>query len=103
MFTAKVQRIDRRGNYETLEATTLKQFDESIAEETIATVEELNNLDETSPFRAGLYLKGEDVPSGWESKELPFSIQIWKPTIDTVAAAKEKLARIRAEYAKQYS
>lgn len=101
MFTAKVQKVDRRGKYETITSSTLERFDESIAEETYATVEELNSLDEDTPFRAGLYLKNEPVPSGWESNELPFSTQIWKPTIDTVTTAKEKLAALRAEYSRQ--
>lgn len=100
MFTVKIQQVDRRGNYETLTASTLQSFDESVAEEAYDLVEEMNNLDEDAPFRVGLYLKDESVPKGWDSKELPFSTQIWKPTIDTSTAAKEKLARLRAEYAK---
>lgn len=100
MFTAKVQMVDRKGNYETLTSSTLERFDESIAEEAYATVEELNSHDETRPFRVGLYLKDESVPKGWDSKELPFSIQIWKPTIDTPAEARERFKRLAAEYAK---
>jgi hypothetical protein len=102
MFTAKIQKVDRRGNYETLTASTLEQFDESVAEEAYATVDELNKLDETSPFRVGLHLKDEGVPSGWDSKELPFSIQIWKPTIETSTAARAKFAALKAEYSRLY-
>lgn len=102
MFTVKVQKVDRRGNYETLEASTLESFDESVAEEVYATVEELNTLDEDAPFRVGMYLKGEDVPEGWDSKELPFSTQIWKPRVETSTTAREKFARLRAEYSRLY-
>lgn len=102
MFTVKIQQVDRRGNYETLTASTLEKFDDSIAEEAYSLVEELNNLDEDAPFRVGMYLKGEDVPEGWDSKELPFSTQIWKPTIDTSTTAKEKFARLKAEYSSLY-
>lgn len=102
MFTVKIQKIDRRGNYETLENSILEQFDESVAEEAYALIEELNGLDEEAPFRIGMYLKDEDVPSGWDSKELPFSTQIWKPRIETSTTAKEKFARLRAEYSRLY-
>lgn len=102
MFTAKVQKIDRRGNYVTLETAIMESFDESLAEEVYTLVEELNALDEETPFRVGMYLKGEDVPSGWDSKELPFSTQIWKPRVETSTAARAKFAALKAEYSRLY-
>ncbi len=75
MFTAKVQIVDRRGKYETLASETVASFDLELAKETMQIVEEMNETDEERPYRSGLYLKGEPVPEGWASRELPFSVQ----------------------------
>ena len=98
MFTAKIQIVNRKGKYETLESETVASFDLELAKETMQIVEELNKTDEDRPFRAGLYLKNEPVPEGWASRELPFSIQIWMPEEVTPEEARARLRKFAAQY-----
>jgi len=100
MFTAKIQIVDRRGKYKTLQSETVASFDMELAKDTMQIVKELNETDEDRPFRAGLYLKNEPVPEGWDSRELPFSIQIWMPDVTEPSEARARLRKFAAEYAR---
>ena len=100
MFTAKIQIVNRKGKYETLESANVASFDLELARETMQIVEELNETDEDRPFRAGLYIKDEPVPAGYASRELPFSIQIWPLVEMKPADARERFKKFAAEYAK---
>lgn len=100
MFTAKIQIVNRKGKYETLESANVAHFDLELAKATVEAVEELNQTDVERPFRAGLYIKDEPVPHGWASRELPFSTQIWLQVEMAPADACERFKKFAAEYAK---
>ena len=70
MFTIKLQSVDRRGNYATVKTLNLAEFSETVAKKAMKVASE-NDL------RISMYLRGEDVPAGWASRQLEYSVQIW--------------------------
>ena len=71
MFTYKLQSRDRRGNYTTVKSKNVESFSLAVAEKVMA-------IAKKAGLYTSFYLKGEEeVPDGWSSKELPYSIQIW--------------------------
>ena len=70
MFTVKLQSKDRKGNYATVKSLNLTAFSEAVAEKAMQVAKE-NDL------RVSMYLRDEDVPDGWASRQLEFSTQIW--------------------------
>ena len=70
MFTVKLQSTDRRGNYTTVKSINTPAFSQAVAEKAMAVAKQ-NDL------RVSMYLRGEEVPEGWASRELEFSTQIW--------------------------
>ena len=82
MFTYKLQSKDRRGNYTTVKSKNVESFSLAVAEKAMA-------LAKQHGLYTSFYLKGdEEVPDGWSSKELPFSIQIW---LDQVVSEEDAL------------
>ena len=70
MFTVKLQSIDRKGNYTTVKTLNVPQFSKAVAEKAMAVAKERD-------LRVSMYLRGEEVPEGWSSRQLEFSTQIW--------------------------
>ena len=70
MFTVKLQSQDRKGNYATVKTLNVPQFSKAVAEKAMAVAKERD-------LRVSMYLRGEDVPEGWASRQLEFSTQIW--------------------------
>ena len=70
MFTVKLQTQDRRGNYTTLKSLNTPSFSQAVAEKAMAVAKEKD-------LRVSMYLRNEDVPDGYASRELEFSTQIW--------------------------
>ena len=70
MFTIKLQSVDRRGNYTTVKTLNVPQFSKAVAEKAMTVAKEKD-------LRVSMYLRGEDVPEGWSSRQLEFSTQIW--------------------------
>lgn len=70
MFTVKLQTQDRKGNYSTVKTVNVPKFSQAVAEKAIAVAKEHD-------LRVSFYLRGEDVPEGWASRQLEFSTQIW--------------------------
>ena len=70
MFTIKLQSQDRKGNYATVKTLNVPQFSKAVAEKAMAVAKERD-------LRVSMYLRGEDVPEGWASRQLEFSTQIW--------------------------
>ena len=70
MFTIKLQSQDRKGNYTTVKTLNVPQFSKAVAEKAMAVAKERD-------LRVSMYLRGEDVPEGWASRQLEFSTQIW--------------------------
>lgn len=86
MFTVKLQTQDRRGNYNTLKTINCELFNQAVAEKAIAVAKE-------KELFVSMYLRDEDVPEGWASRELEYSTQIWKHVELT---AEEALAELDA-------
>ena len=84
MFTYKIQSRDRRGNYTTVKSKNVENFSLPVAEKAMA-------LARKNGLYVSFYVKGEPVPEGWSSKELPFSIQIW---LDEVVSEEDALAEL---------
>jgi len=70
MFTVKLQSQDRKGNYATVKSINTPSFSQAVAEKAMAVAKERD-------LRVSMYLRGEDVPDGWASRQLEFSTQIW--------------------------
>lgn len=70
MFTIKLQSVDRRGNYTTVKSLNVPQFSQAVAEKAM-------EIAKQHDLRVSFYLRGEDVPEGWASRQLEFSTQIW--------------------------
>ncbi|MDD2314392.1 MAG: hypothetical protein PHX12_05950 [Proteiniphilum sp.] len=70
MFTIKLQSQDRRGNFTNVKTLNTTSFSKAVAEKAMAVAKEKD-------LRVSFYLRGEDVPEGWASRELEFSTQIW--------------------------
>lgn len=69
MFTVKLQ-SQRRGTYETVKTINVASFSPAVAEKAMAVAREHG-------LRASMYIRNEDVPSGYASRELQYSTQIW--------------------------
>ena len=70
MFTIKIQSKDRKGNYTTVKTLNTPSFSKAVAEKAMAVAKEHD-------LRVSMYLRGEEVPEGWSSRQLEFSTQIW--------------------------
>lgn len=70
MFTVKLQTTDRRGNYTTVKTINVPAFSKAVAEKAMEVAKEKD-------LRVSMYLRGEEVPEGWASRQLEFSTQIW--------------------------
>ena len=70
MFTVKLQSQDRKGNYTTVKTLNTTAFSKAVAEKAMEVAKERD-------LRVSMYLRGEDVPEGWASRQLEFSTQIW--------------------------
>lgn len=70
MFTVKLQTQDRKGNYTTVKSLNTPSFSQAVAEKAMAVAKEKD-------LRVSMYLRNEDVPDGYASRELEYSIQIW--------------------------
>ena len=70
MFTVKLQTADRKGNYTTVKTLNVPQFSKAVAEKAMEVAKERD-------LRVSMYLRGEEVPEGWSSRQLEFSTQIW--------------------------
>lgn len=70
MFTIKLQSVDRRGNFTTVKSLNVPQFSKAVAEKAMEVAKEKD-------LRVSMYLRGEEVPEGWASRQLEFSTQIW--------------------------
>jgi hypothetical protein len=70
MFTVKIQSVDRKGNYTTIKSLNTPSFSQAVAEKAMAVAKEKD-------LRVSMYLRNEDVPDGYASRELEFSTQIW--------------------------
>lgn len=70
MFTIKLQSVDRRGNYVTVKSLNVSQFSDAVAKKAMSIAKEQD-------LRISMYLRDEDVPDGWASRQLEFSTQIW--------------------------
>ena len=84
MFTYKLQTRDRRGNYTTVKTKNIEKFSLPVAEKVMELAKEAG-------LYTSFYLKDEEVPSGWASKELPHSIQIW---LNEVVSEEDALAEL---------
>ena len=70
MYTIKLQSVDRKGNFTTVKTLNLPQFSKAVAEKAM-------EIAKQHDLRVSMYLRGEDVPDGWSSRQLEFSTQIW--------------------------
>lgn len=70
MFTVKLQTQDRRGNYATVKSFNAQSFSKTVAEKAM-------EIAKQHDLRVSFYLRDEDVPEGWASRQLEFSTQIW--------------------------
>ena len=70
MFTVKLQQVDRKGNFTTIKTVNVESFSKAVAEKAMEIAKEKD-------LRISMYLRDEEVPAGWSSRELEFSTQIW--------------------------
>lgn len=70
MFTVKLQSVDRRGNFTNVKTINVPQFSKAVAEKAMSIAKEKD-------LRVSFYVRGEEVPDGWASRELQYSTQIW--------------------------
>ena len=70
MFTIKLQSVDRKGNFTTVKSLNVEHFSASVAQKAMEVAKEHD-------LRVSMYLRDEEVPAGWSSRELEFSTQIW--------------------------
>lgn len=70
MFTVKLQQQDRKGNYATVKSINVSQFSETVAQKAM-------EIAKAHDLRVSMYLRDEQVPDGWASRQLEFSTQIW--------------------------
>ena len=70
MFTIKLQSVDRRGNFTTVKSLNVPAFSKAVAEKAMEVAKQHD-------LRVSMYLRDEEVPEGWASRQLEFSTQIW--------------------------
>ena len=70
MFTIKLQSVDRKGNFTTVKTLNTTSFSKAVAEKAMSIAKEKD-------LRVSFYVRGEEVPEGWASRQLEFSTQIW--------------------------
>ena len=91
MFTYKLQSRDRRGNYTTVKSKNVEKFSLAVAEKAM-------DIARKAGLYTSFYLKGdEEIPAGWSSKELPFSIQIWLDEVVSEDDALNELNELKLE------